>query len=82
MTISASEARRNLFPLIQQVNDDRIAIEITSKNGDAVLMAREDYESIMETLYLTRSQANAEIILRGLDDARAERGTEHELFDA
>ncbi|HWB35368.1 MAG TPA: type II toxin-antitoxin system Phd/YefM family antitoxin, partial [Rugosimonospora sp.] len=50
MTISASEARRNLFPLIQQVNDDRIAIEITSKNGDAVLMAREDYESIMETL--------------------------------
>ena len=29
MAITASEARKNLFPLIQQVNDDRAPIEIT-----------------------------------------------------
>ena len=33
MAITASEARKNLFPLIQQVNDDRAPVEITSKNG-------------------------------------------------
>src|SRR5665213_1224377 len=44
MAITASEARKNLLPLIAQVNDDREPIEITSKNGDAVLMSRADYE--------------------------------------
>ncbi len=33
MAITASEARRGLFPLIEKVNDDRAAIEITSKRG-------------------------------------------------
>ena len=36
MAITASEARKNLFPLIQRVNDDRTPVEITSKHGDAV----------------------------------------------
>ena len=42
MAITASEARRALFPLIEKVNDDRSAIEITSKRGNAVLMSAED----------------------------------------
>ena len=33
MAITASEARKNLFPLIEQVNDDRIPIEITRGAG-------------------------------------------------
>ena len=36
MAITASEARRELFPLIEKVNDDRVHIEITSKRGNAV----------------------------------------------
>ena len=32
VAITASEARRALFPLIEKVNDDRSAIEITSKD--------------------------------------------------
>ena len=55
----ASEARKNLFPLIAQVNDDRQPVEITSKNGDAVLMSREDYEALTETAWLLRVPANA-----------------------
>ena len=39
MAISASEARKNLFPLIAQVNDDRQSVEIISKAGSAVLMS-------------------------------------------
>ena len=44
MSITASEARKNLFPLIEQVNDDRTPIEITSRRGNAVLMSRADYD--------------------------------------
>ena len=42
VSITASEARKNLFPLIEQVNENREPIEITSKRGDAVLMSRAD----------------------------------------
>ncbi|MGH3922632.1 MAG: type II toxin-antitoxin system Phd/YefM family antitoxin, partial [Pseudonocardiaceae bacterium] len=40
MAITASEARKSLFPLIEQVNNDHTAIEITSKKGNAVLLSR------------------------------------------
>jgi len=76
MAITASEARKNLFPLIQQVNEDRIVVEITSKGGDAVLMSVDDYRALEETAYLLRSPANVRRLLESLDQARS--GTVHE----
>ena len=49
---NASEARANLFSLLQQVNQDHHPRIITSKKGDAVLISREDWESLQETIYL------------------------------
>jgi antitoxin YefM len=79
MAITASEARRNLFPLIQQVNDDRQPIEITSKRGDAVLMSRADYDALNETAQLLRTPANAERLLEALSQARAGKRASHQL---
>ena len=59
MSISASEARRRLFPLLEQVNTDHEPVRITSKAGDAVLMSADDYDSWQETVYLLRSPENA-----------------------
>jgi antitoxin YefM len=72
VAITASEARRMLFPLIEKVNDDRSAIEITSKRGNAVLISAEDYAAWQETAYLFRSPANARRLLDAAD--AAERG--------
>ena len=66
MAITASEARKNLFPLIEQVNDDRAPIEITSRRGDAVLMSRADYDALEETAHLLRAPANARRLLESL----------------
>ncbi|MER7583431.1 type II toxin-antitoxin system prevent-host-death family antitoxin [Kitasatospora sp. NPDC097691] len=63
MAISASEARSQLFPLIKKVNDDHAPVRITSKNGDAVLMSAEDYDSWQETIHLLRSPANAQRLM-------------------
>jgi antitoxin YefM len=79
MAITASEARKNLFPLIEQVNQDRAPIEITSKRGDAVLLSVDDYRALEETAYLLRSPANVRRLLESLDQARAGDVTEHEL---
>lgn len=66
MSISASEARSRLFPLIQQVNDDHAPVRITSRSGDAVLMSAEDYDSWQETIYLLRSPANARCLMEAI----------------
>ena len=79
MAITASEARKNLFPLIEQVNDDHTAIEITSKRGSAVLMSRTEYDALLETAYLLRVPANARRLLESLDQARAGQREEREL---
>ena len=79
MAITASEARKNLFPLIEQVNDDRQAIEITSKRGDAVLISRADYEALTETAWLLRAPANATRLLESLAQAHAGARSVHEL---
>lgn len=79
MAVTASEARKNLFPLIQQVNEDRNPVEITSRNGDAVLMSRADYDALEETAYLLRAPANAQHLLESLTQARSGQRTEHDL---
>lgn len=71
MTISASEARRDLFPLIKRVNDDHTPVRISSKGGDAVLMSADDYESWQETVYLLRSPANARRLMEAVARDRA-----------
>jgi len=63
MTITATEARQRLFPLIEQVNDDREPVRISSRRGNAVLIAEEDYDALNETAYLFRSPANARRLL-------------------
>jgi antitoxin YefM len=51
-SLSASEARAKLFGLLEQVNQDHIPRQITSRKGNAVLISKEDWDSIQETLYL------------------------------
>ena len=80
VSISASEARRTLFPLIEQVNDDRTAVEIVSRKGNAVLMSADEYAAWQETAYLFRSPANARRLLDAYERAREGRAEEHDLI--
>ena len=79
MAITASEARRNLFPLIEQVNADRTTVEITSKAGRAVLMSAEDWEAWQETAYLFQSPANARRLLDAAEALDRGRGIKADL---
>lgn len=79
MAVTASEARKNLFPLIEQVNDDRTPVEITSRRGDAVLMSRADYDALQETAHLLRAPANARRLLESLQQAGSGGREPHDL---
>ncbi len=80
MAITASEARKSLFPLIEQVNDDHLPVEITSKRGDAVLMSKSDYDALTETAYLLRVPANMRRLVESLDQAISDDRQERELL--
>jgi antitoxin YefM len=69
MAISASQARAQLFPLIEQVNADMKPVVITSKAGNAVLISVSEYESMIETAYLLSTPANREWLLESLAQA-------------
>ncbi|WP_103529432.1 type II toxin-antitoxin system Phd/YefM family antitoxin [Streptomyces sp. SM12] len=71
MTISASEARTNLYPLIKQVNEDHAPVRISSKQGNAVLISEDDYEAWQETMYLLSTPANAARLLAAVARDRA-----------
>jgi len=81
MAITTTEARRDLFGLIERVNLDHSEIEILSKRGSAVLMSKAEYDSLIETSHLLRSPANARRILSALEQARTGSVSEHDLID-
>ena len=77
MAITASQARAQLFPLIEQVNADMKPVVITSKAGNAVLISVSEYESMIETAYLLSTPANREWLLESL--AQADSGELHSV---
>ena len=79
--ITATEARKNLFPLVEQVNEDHTPVEIVSKRGNAVLMSKDDYDAMLETSYLMQSPANARRLLASMEKARGGEHTEREITE-
>ena len=74
MAITASEARANLFPLIAQVNENAKPLHITSKQGNAVLVAESEWEAMLETLYLLGNPVNAKILMDSIEDGKKGKG--------
>ncbi|MFZ2964361.1 MAG: type II toxin-antitoxin system prevent-host-death family antitoxin [Rhodoglobus sp.] len=80
--ITATDARKNLFGLIQQVNDDHAPVEVVSKHGNAVIISKADYDALTETDYLLRSPKNAKRLLDSLERARRGEVEYHDLTEA
>jgi antitoxin YefM len=78
-TVSASEARKSLFPLLGQVNDDHSVVTITSKAGNAVLMSEDDYDAWQTTLHLFSTPANARRLSEALERSETGSYTAQEL---
>jgi antitoxin YefM len=79
--MSASEARKRLFPLIEQVNDDDEAVEIVSRTGTAFLVPEAQWRSLTETAHLLRSPANARRLLEAMAEVEAGGGEPQSLIE-
>ena len=66
-THTASDARANLYRLIDEAAESHAPIRITGKRSNAVLVSEEDWASIQETLYLLSVPGMRESIKEGID---------------
>lgn len=65
-TLSATEARKRLYSLLDGVAESHHPVQIVGKRNSAVLVAEEDWRAIQETLYLTGIPGMRESIQEGL----------------
>jgi antitoxin YefM len=64
--VTASEARANLYRLIDETNESHRPVVIAGKRSSVVLVAAEDWDAIQETLYLLSIPGMRESIRKGM----------------
>ena len=64
-TVPVSNARQDIFNIIEQTIVNSEPIQITSKKGNVVMLSLEDWSAIQETLYLLEIPGMRESILDG-----------------
>ena len=65
-TVSATEARKRLYALIDEVGASHEPVQIIGKRGNAVLLSEEDWRAIQETLHLVSMPGMRQSILEGM----------------
>ena len=51
-TTNVTELRKNLFSTVDSVIKFNEPVQVTTKNGNAILLSEEDYNALLETVYL------------------------------
>ena len=77
-TVNVTEARANLYKLIDDASVGHEPVVITGKRGNAVLLAEDDWNAINETLYLLSVPGMRESIIEGMQENFDETSTELE----
>ncbi len=81
-TKTYTELRQTLAETIKRVCRDRDPVIITRKREDSVvMMALEEYESLVETAYLLRSPKNVKRLYESIQELTQQQGIERELIE-
>ena len=81
-TISYSKASRSLKAVLDAVHDDADITIITRRDGaDSVVMAFDHYRSIIETMHLLATPANAAHLAKSIAQHKAGKAARRECDD-
>jgi antitoxin YefM len=79
-TVFFSKARAELAGLLDKVNEDAAAVEIVRRDKpSAILIGKEEYEGMMETIHLLSSPANAARLLKAKSEIEAGKFTVRDI---
>jgi antitoxin YefM len=71
--ITYSQVRANLATILDRVSENREIVKITRRNGaDVALIAADELSSLLESVYLLRSPANAKRLFRAMEWAKSD----------
>ncbi len=65
-SINITNARKDLYRIVESVNESHEPIHITGKKNSAVLVGEDDWKSIEETLYLSSIPGMRDSIIDGM----------------
>ena len=65
-SINITNARKDLYKIVESVNESHEPIHITGKKSSAVLIGEDDWKSIEETLYLSSIPGMRDSIIDGM----------------
>ena len=77
--VNITNFRKDIYELLEQTIKYNEPINITTKNGNAVVMSEEDYNSLMETLYIESIPGLKEDIIKGMNEPIEECLDEEEV---
>lgn len=81
--ITYSEARSSLKAVLDTVSEDADVTVISRRDGsDAVVMSLDHYQSIMETMHLLSTPANAAALARAVKQDRAGQAKRRAMVQA
>ena len=81
--VTASNFRSSLASYLDKVTNDHEPVLVTrgDKQKAAVVLSKDDFESLQETIYLLSSRVNAERLFSSLTKIKAGEVFERELID-
>ena len=77
--INITNFRQNIFDYINQAIEYNDIININTKNGNAVVMSEEEYNGLMETLYLSSQPGLKEELMERMQSPLSESVPENEV---
>lgn len=81
-TVMFSKAREELAGLLDEVSNDRVPVEIVRRNKpSAILIDKDEYEGMLETLHLMSTPANARRLMEAIEDVKEGKVVFHDLID-
>lgn len=68
-SITATEARKALYKLVEDVSGSHEPVQITGKRGNAVLVGEDDWRAVQETMHLLSVPGMRESIVEGMAES-------------
>ena len=71
--------RKNVYGILEQAIKYNEPVNVSTKDGNAIIISEADYNDLMETLYLTSIPSMKEKIQEGLETPLSECVSEDEV---
>ena len=67
INVHVTNLRKNLYGILEQTIKYNEPVNISTKNGNAIIISEEDYNGMVDTLYLSSIPGMKEKIMEGMD---------------